>query len=55
MSQDPSDVVIVKAEGVLGVVIDWGVSASTVLYCIGGILYEEIMENDEFELLEDED
>jgi hypothetical protein len=49
-----SDIVVVKSEGVLGVVLDWGVYDSTVVYCIGGILYEEILENTEFESLEDE-
>lgn len=45
-------IVVVKDEGVLGVVIEHGAHISTVLYCVDGLLYEEIMENEDFEVME---
>lgn len=45
-------IVVVKDEGVIGVVVEYGPHVSTVVYCINGLLFEEIMENEEFEPLE---
>jgi hypothetical protein len=50
---DEYDVVIVLDEGVLGVVLEAGAHFSTVLYFTGGMMYQEIMENDEFVALDD--
>ncbi len=49
---DTPDIVIVKDEGVFGIVLDYGPHVSTVLYCSGGLMYEEIMENEDFEIVE---
>lgn len=50
--EDEWEVVIVKDEGVFGVVLEAGPHVSTVLYCTGGLMYEEIMENEDFDYLE---
>jgi len=45
-------IVVVKDEGVLGVVLEHGAYVSKVLYCTGGLLFEEFMENEDFEIME---
>lgn len=52
---DEYDVVIVKHEGVFGVLLKYGAHASTVLYCVDGLMYKEIMENEDFEPVEVDD
>lgn len=49
---DAPDVVIVKQEGVLGIVLEFGPHVSTVLYYVDGLMFEEIMENEDFEPVE---
>lgn len=60
MSQDNYDddepqIVVIRHEGVFGIVVDLGPHVSTVVYCVGGLLYEEIMENEDFYFWEDEE
>lgn len=56
MSQEEYDkvpeIVVVKDEGVFGIVVNAGPHVSTVLFCVDGLMYEEIMENEDFEVLE---
>lgn len=52
---DEPDVVIVKHEGVFGIVLEYGAYVSTVLYCVDGLMFEEVMENDDFEPVEVDD
>lgn len=49
---DDGDIVIVKSEGVLGIILQYGAYVSTVLYCVDGLMFEEIMENEDFEPVE---
>lgn len=49
---DVPDIVVVRDEGVFGIVLEYGPHFSTVLYCVGGLMYQEIMENEDFEVVE---
>lgn len=51
-NEDEYAIVVVKDEGVLGIVLEQGAHVSKVLYCVGGLLFEEIMENEDFEVME---
>lgn len=41
-------IVFIREEGVMGVVIEYGAYTSVVRYMLGGHLYEEYIDNDDF-------
>lgn len=49
----PRKVLLIK-EGIYADLITEGVHASRIKYTYGGILYDVVVENDEFEIVDDE-
>ena len=47
--------VLLLKEGIYGDLILEGAFASRIKYTYGGVLYDVLIENDEFEILEDEE
>lgn len=45
-------IVMLRDEGVMGVLVEEGAHVSTVKYFMGGIEYVEIIENDEFVVID---
>ena len=47
--------VLLLKEGLYGDLISEGAYASRIRYVYGGVLYDVLIENDEFEIIEDEE
>ena len=45
---EETPIVLLREEGVMGVVNNYGAHVSTVTYCYGGIEYTEFRENNDF-------
>lgn len=52
VTQEP-EYVWIPEEKVYGILINYGAYYSTVVYSVGGITYEVVMDNDEFEYFGD--
>lgn len=51
---NPRKILLIK-EGIYADLISEGLYASRVRYTYGGVLYDIILENDEFEIIDDEE